>query len=185
MTVPMSISDSDKANPGEIIIDTEVACPKPGDYCFVFRSSGRFTFAKVLSHECGYMSLKLNRAGTTKRISLHKWDKYVRPVLQKSIFDEKAKTQATADVSATAKTLHGVDPPRDYMWLDTKSSLAADAPTPSSAIASNDENIPTNTPMINDDQRMMPPHDATSNYSKYGSLSEHPKKISYWGLCLC
>ena len=58
-----------------------VACLKPNDICFVRRTDGTFTFAKVLSRQRGpeaLIELQVDEAGATKTVPMNQCGKYVR-----------------------------------------------------------------------------------------------------------
>ena len=60
-----------------------VASLKPNDPCFVLRSGGRFTFAKLLSRQHGpesHMELQVDVIGSTKVIPMNHCARYIRPL---------------------------------------------------------------------------------------------------------
>lgn len=70
-----------------------VARLKPNDHCFVLRSGGIFTFAKVLSRQHNgpeaLMEFQVNYIGYTKAIPMKHCANYVRPVLSLSMVRQR------------------------------------------------------------------------------------------------
>lgn len=65
---------------------------RPKDPCFVLRSEGGYTFARVISCELGQkpcVEVQVNRAGCTKSIPMHLCSKYIRKM--KSMVKEESK----------------------------------------------------------------------------------------------